>query len=49
MINDLLNLAKIETGKIDLHIEKTTVSQLYEDIEAAFSETADQKHNKFVS
>jgi signal transduction histidine kinase len=43
MINDLLNLAKIEAGKIDLHIEKAAVSQLYEDIEAAFYETANQK------
>jgi two-component system, NarL family, sensor histidine kinase BarA len=43
MINDLLNLAKIEAGKIELHIEKTSISQLLEDIEAAFHETANQK------
>ena len=46
MINDLLNLAKIEAGKIDLHIEKTSISQLLEDIEATFSQIADQKHIK---
>jgi two-component system, NarL family, sensor histidine kinase BarA len=43
MITDLLNLAKIEAGKIDLHIEKVVVSQIFEDIEAAFMETANQK------
>jgi signal transduction histidine kinase len=46
MINDLLNLAKIEAGKIELHIEKTSISQLLEDIEATFSQIADQKHIK---
>ena len=49
MINDLLNLAKIEAGKIDLHIELTSTSQLFEDIEAAFSEMAEQKSLKFTS
>jgi two-component system sensor histidine kinase BarA len=48
MINDLLNLAKIEAGKIELHIEKTPICQLIEDIEAVFSEMADQKHIKLA-
>lgn len=48
MINDLLNLAKIEAGKIELHVEMTNISQLFEDIEAAFSELAEQKSLKFT-
>jgi signal transduction histidine kinase len=48
MINDLLNLAKIEAGKIELHVEMTNISQLFEDIEAAFSETAAEKNIKFT-
>lgn len=37
MINDLLELAKTEAGKIQLHIEQTSISELIKDIIAQFS------------
>ena len=37
MINDLLELAKTEAGKMKLHIEKTSVSQLCKGLAASFS------------
>lgn len=46
MINDLLNLAKTETGKMELRIEKISIHHLCEDILAAFSQTAKQKKIK---
>ncbi len=46
MINDLLNLAKTEAGKMELRIEKTSVRKLCEDIVAAFFEMAKEKKIK---
>ena len=43
MITDLLNLAKSEAGKMEVHIEKTSIPQLCDDIIAAFTEIARQK------
>ncbi len=37
MINDLLDLAKTKAGKIELHIEKTSVPQLIDSAVASFS------------
>jgi len=37
MINDLLSLAKTEAGKMELHIEQASVSELVKDIIAQFS------------
>ncbi|MHC4455816.1 MAG: sensor histidine kinase [Planctomycetota bacterium] len=37
MVNDLLELAKTEAGKIQLHIEKTSVQQLCDGLVASFS------------
>jgi two-component system sensor histidine kinase BarA len=37
MINDLLELAKTEVGKIQLHIEQTSMPELIKDIVAQFS------------
>jgi signal transduction histidine kinase len=37
MINDLLDLAKTEAGKMEMHIEKTTVAQLCKALIASFS------------
>ena len=44
MINDLLNLAKIEAGKIELKIEKTTIYQICENVVSVFSEMAVEKN-----
>jgi len=44
MINDLLDLAKTEAGKIKLHIEKTSLSELCKNVVASFSSlTKDKK------
>jgi len=37
MINDLLDLAKTQAGKMELHIEKTSVRQLCKGVVASFS------------
>ncbi|MHC4987369.1 MAG: sensor histidine kinase [Planctomycetota bacterium] len=43
MINDLLDLAKAESAKIVIHIEKTSVPQLLEGLAAFFSPLTEQK------
>jgi len=43
MINDLLDLAKAEAGKMELRIEKTSVPQLLEGLVAFFSPLTEQK------
>jgi len=46
MINDLLDLAKTEAGKMELHIEKTSVSQLCKELVASFSQLSKRKKIK---
>jgi signal transduction histidine kinase len=46
MINDLLNLAKMQAGKMELHIEQTSLDQLCRAAMAAFSLEARQKRIK---
>ena len=46
MINDLLDLAKTESGKMKLHIEKADVSELCRSAMAAFSTVTKQKRIK---
>lgn len=46
MINDLLDLAKTQAGKMELHIEKTSISQLCEDLASSFSLMAEKKKIK---
>ena len=46
MINDLLDLAKTQAGKMELHIEKTSVRQLCQDMASSFSLMADRKKIK---
>ena len=43
MINDLLDLAKTEAGKMKLHVEKTSLTELCESLVSSFSEMAEQK------
>jgi len=43
MINDLLELAKAEAGKIELRIEKTNIKQLCEGLVAFFSPLTEEK------
>jgi len=46
MINDLLDLAKTEAGKMELHIEKTSVSQLCSALVGHFSALTKKKKIK---
>lgn len=46
MINDLLDLVKTQAGKMELHIEKTSISQLCEDLASSFSLMAEKKKIK---
>ncbi|GAI33324.1 unnamed protein product, partial [marine sediment metagenome] len=46
MINDLLDLAKTEAGKMELHIEKTSVPQLCKALVASFSALTKKKKIK---
>lgn len=43
MINDLLDLAKAEAGKMELRIEKTAIPQMLEGLVAFFSPLTEQK------
>lgn len=46
MINDLLELAKAEAGKIELHIEKTSIPELCRGIAAFFSPLTEKQKIK---
>ncbi|MBN1805274.1 MAG: HAMP domain-containing protein [Sedimentisphaerales bacterium] len=46
MINDLLDLAKAQAGKMELHVEKTSIQHLCEDLVASFSLLAEKKKIK---
>jgi len=46
MINDLLDLAKTEAGKLQLHIEQTSVKELLESVIASFSLLTKEKKIK---
>ncbi len=49
MINDLLQLAKAQADKIELHIEKASLEQLCETLESSFSLLTKEKKIKFKS
>ncbi len=49
MINDLLDLAKTQAGKMELHIEQTSVEQLCDALVSSFSLLAKQKKIKVTS
>lgn len=46
MINDLLDLAKVQAGKMELHIERVSLSQLCDSLVSAFSLLARKKKIK---
>ena len=47
LINDILDLSKIESGNVDLIIEKIKPSSIKNQIESLFSELAKQKKHQF--
>jgi two-component system chemotaxis sensor kinase CheA len=47
LINDILDLSKVEAGKLDIVMEKISVAELPDLMEHQFSKTAEQKGIKF--
>ncbi|MVM37334.1 response regulator [Spirosoma sp. HMF3257] len=43
LINDILDLSKIEAGKVELHLEQVSIRTIVSDLEQLFSVVADQK------
>jgi CheY-like chemotaxis protein/CHASE3 domain sensor protein/GAF domain-containing protein len=49
LINDILDLSKIESGKLEMLNEKVKVGEILTDIELLFAEVAANKHIKFTT
>ncbi|GAA4418268.1 hybrid sensor histidine kinase/response regulator [Nibrella viscosa] len=49
LINDILDLSKIEAGKIDLHIEPVPVTSIADDLQQLFTVVAEQKGVQLVT
>jgi CheY-like chemotaxis protein/signal transduction histidine kinase/CHASE3 domain sensor protein len=49
LINDILDLSKIESGKLDMMNDKVKVKEILTDMEMLFAETANNKKIKFKS
>ncbi|HEY0985028.1 response regulator, partial [Schlesneria sp.] len=48
LINDILDLSKIESGHMEMHPDTFSIQQLMDDLERTFQPVADQKGLKFV-
>jgi CheY-like chemotaxis protein/signal transduction histidine kinase/CHASE3 domain sensor protein len=48
LINDVLDLSKVESGKLDIHPENLQVSQITSSLERVFKPIADEKKLKFT-
>lgn len=49
LINDVLDMAKIESGKMELHEDRCCIGALIEDIESVISPLCEQKGIDFIS
>lgn len=49
IINDILDLSKIEAGKLELHYEPVNLRLLIKEIQEVFSDAADRKHLSLVA
>ncbi len=47
LINEILDLSKIETGKMDLDIENTKIKEVLDGLKSLFTEVAKEKNIKF--
>lgn len=48
LINEILDLSRIEAGKLQLDIEETSVAEVIDSLKLTFSEVAKSKHISFV-
>jgi signal transduction histidine kinase/DNA-binding response OmpR family regulator len=48
LINDVLDLAKIESGKVDLYLESFDVNKMVKDVVDTLQPTCDKNNNKMV-
>ncbi len=48
LINEILDLSKVEAGKVDIHPEVMTLDSLIEDMDRVYRPTADQKGIKLL-
>jgi signal transduction histidine kinase len=48
LINDILNLAKIESGQLDLHIRDVSLSTVFDNVDALVAPQFDSKKIKYV-
>ncbi|MCX9085817.1 MAG: ATP-binding protein [Candidatus Methanoperedens sp.] len=49
IINDILDISKVEAGKIDISIEKFSIADIINESSALFQDTAIQKQNKVIT
>ena len=48
LINDVLDLSKIEAGKMDIHLETFSISELFEGVESTVKALIDKNDNEYV-